>query len=393
MRRHRLALAAAALVLGPSAAASSWPCGRRAARERPRRAQQRFNDVRELANAFLNEFHDSIKQLPGSTRRALLVRKGLAYLTASREATGDASLQRDLADGYQRLGDLQGSPGEGSAMLGDMAGARKSLRQCVALREQLVRSREARPQDRVDLAGAYSRLGNVLTLDGHARAAIVYADRAVTLFEAAGSPGDLKTAYRLANAQIGLGSALQTANESPRALAAFERGLEGHRAVCAATPSDDLACRSVFVGCYKIGNLESERGHHDRAAAAYREAISISSEFHRRDPGNGMYQRDLAFTSGGLGLTLLARGDVVGAQEYFHAQSNLLRSLAEADPDNPNPRIWLGESIRYLGKALLADGKISEGRARLLEAAEILETIVVRNPGDVSAESSSPSPT
>jgi non-specific serine/threonine protein kinase/serine/threonine-protein kinase len=388
MRRHRLALAAAALVLAALGGGLVVAVREaRRARAAEARAQQRFNDVRELANAFLNEFHDSIKQLPGSTpARRLLVRKGLAYLDSlSREATGDASLLRDLADGYQRLGDLQGSPGEGSAMLGDMAGAQKSLRKCVALREQLVRSPEARPQDRVDLAGAYSRLGNVLTLDGNARAAVVYADKAVAMFEAALSPGDLKTASRLAGAQIGLGSALQTANESLRALAAFQRGLEGHRAVCAATPSDDLACRSVFVGCYKIGNLESELGHHDRAAAAYREAILVSGEFHRRDPGNGIYQRDLAFASGGLGLTLLARGDVAGAEEHFHTQSTLLRSLADADPDNPNPRIWLGESIRYLGKALLADGKIPEGRSRFLEAAEILETIVVRNPGDVSA--------
>ena len=45
------------------------------------RADRRFNDVRKLANSFLFEFHDSIKNLPGSTAaRQLVVKKALEYL-------------------------------------------------------------------------------------------------------------------------------------------------------------------------------------------------------------------------------------------------------------------------------------------------------------------------
>jgi tetratricopeptide (TPR) repeat protein len=63
----------------------------------------------------------------------------------------------------------------------------------------------------------------------------------------------------------------------------------------------------------------------------------------------------------------------------------LLRSLAEADPGNPNPRIWLGESIRNVGNTLLALGDASAGRAHLLEAAATLESIVAADPADFSA--------
>jgi hypothetical protein len=46
-----------------------------------RKAQRRFNDVRELANSFLFEFHDAIKDLPGSTpARELVTNKALEYL-------------------------------------------------------------------------------------------------------------------------------------------------------------------------------------------------------------------------------------------------------------------------------------------------------------------------
>ncbi|HEY2796415.1 MAG TPA: serine/threonine-protein kinase [Thermoanaerobaculia bacterium] len=390
VRRHRVAIAAAALVLAALGGGLIVAIREaRRARSAEAQAQRRFNDVRQLANAFLNEFHDSIKNLPGSTpARRLLVQKGLAYLdNLSQEAGEDASLLRDLAAGYQRLGDLQGSPAEGSAMLGDMEGAQKSLRKSAALRERLVRSSLAVIQDRLDLAWTYSQFANTYTLDGNPHAAVEYARKAVAMLSAeeAVKRGDPRILHALGSAQFNLGSALKSADLPDEARVAFQRGLESNRRVCASDPTDDLACRGLFVGFYKIGNLELELDRFADAANAYREAARISAEFHRRDPGNGMYQRDLAFASGGLGVTLLERGDSAGAEENLQRQSELLRSLAEADPDNANPRIWLGESTRNLGNALLARGETAAARARLLESATSLESIVHRDPNDVSA--------
>ncbi len=389
-RRHRLGFAAAALVLAALAGGIVMTVREaRRARAAEARAQRRFNDVRQLANSFLNEFHDSIRNLPGSTpARRLLLQKGLAYLDSlSREATEDASLMRDLADGYQRLGGLQGNPAEGSAMLGDMGGAQTSLRKCVALREKLVRSHDARAQDRLDLARAYSQLSNTFTLDGNAGAAVDFARKAAVAFtaEQKAAPGDRKVLLWTASAEMSLGSALRIANAPDEALEAFRRGLEGNRRLCASEPSDDLACRGVFVGYYKIGNLEVDRGHVEQAAAAFREAVRIAEGFLRAEPGNGLYQRDLAFARGGLGTTLLDQNDPRGAEEQFRRQSELLRSLSEADPGNPNPRIWLGESMRNVGNALLALGDAAAGRRKLLEAAATLEAIVAADPADVSA--------
>jgi len=390
MRRHRLALSAAVMVLAALGGGLVVAVREaRRARAAEARAQRRFNDVREIANSFLNEIHDSIKLLPGSTpARRLLVQKGLAYLdNLSREATDDASLLRELADGYQRLGELQGSPGVGSAMLGNMTGAQASYRKCVALREKLVRSPRARPQDRIDLARAYSLLGGTATLDGNARDGIELSRKAVAMFstEQAASPADRSILFWAANAQTTLGSALKIADSGDEALAAFRQGLEGYAALCASDPSDDLACRAVFVGNYKIGNLETEREHDEEAANALREAVRISESFHSRSPGNGMYQRDLAFASGGLGVILLRKGDTAGASLRFRTQSELLRSLADADPGNSNPRIWLGESIRNVGNTLLVEGDTSGGRRRLIESATTLESIVAADPADVSA--------
>jgi non-specific serine/threonine protein kinase/serine/threonine-protein kinase len=389
-RRHRVGLAAAALVVVALAGGVVMTVREaRRARAAEARAQRRFDDVRQLANSFLNEFHDSIKQLPGSTpARRLLVQKGLAYLDSlSREASDDASLLRDLADGYQRLADLQGNPGRGSAMLGDMAGAQQSLRKCVALREKLIRSGDARPQDNLDLARAYSDLTNAFTLDGNASAAVASSRKAAAVLDAALAlaPSNRKALDGLAAAKITLGSALQIAGAPDEALAAFRDALARHLELCAADGSDVPACRGVFVCYYKIGNLEIARDRDAEAAEAFREAVRVADGFHRGEPGNGMYQRDLAFASGGLGATLLDQGDAAGAAEHFQRQSEMLRSLAEADPGNTNPKIWLGESIRNVGNALVAQGGIAAGRQRLVEATAMLDAVVAADPASVSA--------
>jgi len=390
VRRHRVGLAAAALVVAALAGGVVMTVREaRRARAAEARAQRRFDDVRQLANSFLNEFHDSIRNLPGSTpARRLLVQKGLTYLdNLSREATDDASLLRDLADGYHRLADLQGNPGSGAAMLGDMAGAQESLRKCVALREKLMRSPQARPQDSLDLARAYSALANAFTLDGNANAAVASSRKAAAVFDAALAlaPGNRKAIDGLAAAKITLGSALQIAGSTDEALAAFRDALARHLELCASDASDVPACRGVFVCYYKIGNLEITRDRDAEAAAAFREAVRVADGFHRGEPGNGLYQRDLAFASGGLGATLLDQGDAVGATEQFQRQSEMLRSLAEADPGNPNPKIWLGESIRNVGNALVAQGGIAAGRQRLVEATAMLAAIVDADPASVSA--------
>lgn len=74
------------------------------------RAEARFNDVRALANSLMFDVHDSIQNLPGSTpARKLLVDRALRYLDGlSHDAASDASLQRELATAYEKVGTVQG---------------------------------------------------------------------------------------------------------------------------------------------------------------------------------------------------------------------------------------------------------------------------------------------
>ena len=126
-----------------------------------RKAELRFNDVRELANSFLFEFHDAIKDLPGSTpARELVTKKALEYLDRlASVASGDRGLQRELAAAYDKVGDLQGGLYQGS--LGDTDGARASYDKALRIRQALALAQPSSDEVQTALSDSYGRLAGL----------------------------------------------------------------------------------------------------------------------------------------------------------------------------------------------------------------------------------------
>ena len=131
VRRHRFGVAATVLVLvrrSPAGVAATLREARRA-RAAEARAERRFNDVRKLANSFLFEFHDAIRDLPGSTAaRALVVQRALEYLDSlAKESSGRPRAPARARRGLPTVGDVQGNPFMAEPRR--PAGARRELRQ------------------------------------------------------------------------------------------------------------------------------------------------------------------------------------------------------------------------------------------------------------------------
>ncbi|HET9317803.1 MAG TPA: serine/threonine-protein kinase, partial [Vicinamibacteria bacterium] len=104
-----------------------------AARE-ARRAEHRFQEVRRLARAMIVDLDERIAPLPGSTpARQYVVATSLTYLDGLlAEAGDDPALRRELAEAYERVGDVQGHPR--SANLGQPQAALRSYERALALR-------------------------------------------------------------------------------------------------------------------------------------------------------------------------------------------------------------------------------------------------------------------
>ena len=389
-RRHRAGLAATALVLlAVCAGLAATLREARRAREAEARAERRFRDVRTLANFFLNDFYDAIRFLPGSTpARQLIVQRGLAYLDSlSLEAGDDPSLLRDLAEGYQHLGDVQGNPAQGSSMLGDMPGAQKTFRRAADVRERLAASATATRQDRLALARIDSLLADSYTLDGEYRQAIDLARRSVGLMskEIEAAPSDPEVLRQLAHTQINLGSALKMANHPDEALAAFQSALAVYEKLFTSDPSDIVDRRRLFVAYYKIGALENSQKRYDRAVDVFRRAVSLAGESHRREPGNGAVSRDYSFALEGLGESLVSVGQLREAVDILSSRRALQQELADADPSDANARIWLAEGTCSLGEARIAAGDAAAGIRDLQESRAMTASLVAKHPDDVSA--------
>ena len=204
-----------------------------------RRAEQRFQEVRALSRVLLFDRDDDVASLADSTRvRAHIVATSLAYLESlSRDAGSDAQL-RELAEGYERIGDVQGHPR--LANLGQRGAARASYARALDLQRGLPPSDD---DDRRSLRAA-------------ARLHIKIADVE-------------ETEARLAEARAALDIGLATARSL---YGRIDRGNDD-----AALLVDALIARGV---------VQARAADTAGALEAYREALDVATAWLRNEPEN-----------------------------------------------------------------------------------------------------------
>ncbi len=99
-------------------------------------AESRFEQVHLLAGKFLLDFNDAIASLPGSTAaQKMVVETGLKYFDTLVRDSHEPGRLREVARGYERLGDVQGNVFH--ANLGDYSGALHTYRKAQAIREEI----------------------------------------------------------------------------------------------------------------------------------------------------------------------------------------------------------------------------------------------------------------
>lgn len=364
------------------------------------RAERRFTDVRKLANSFLFEHDDAIKNLPGSTpARELLVRRALQYLDGlSREASDDRSLRRELAEAYQKVGDVQSNPF--GANLGDSAGAMASYGKALDILAALSAEDPGDVRIQRDLAHCYTALGDLewTAGEGHASAARHYRE-ALTIREAvsdadptnldarlalarshrslANMTGEMKDHLRaaelsaalfaeepasteirtlLAATHESLGSALAAGGEPSRALELQEKALQMRKALLASDATNVSFLRMVAASCFQVGAVREVMGNTAGAAESYREMLAIYQKLTAADPTDAQARGALATAYTNVGRVLARRADLPGALESLRAALAVGEQLHAADAKNTQVHYLLAVSLHELGKvsAMLA---------------------------------------
>jgi non-specific serine/threonine protein kinase/serine/threonine-protein kinase len=376
--RHRVVVAASALVaaslvggLGVSLRAT------KKAKEKEQLAQRRFDDVRKLANAYLFEFHDAIKNLAGSTSaRDLVVKRALGYLDSlAREAGDDPGLLRELAEAYQRMGNIQGASGRSN--LGNTAGALASYRAALSIRETLAARSRGSAADQQALGALLIELCDVEMSMGQFEAARRTGTRAVEIFEAllTSAPRDPALQIMLASAYHALADTFASTGDLERGLALTEKECALFESALASGPENLARRRNVAACQFLRGSLLRETGDAGAALVSLGKAAQLLEDLAKADPTNGRIRRDIASNQSEMGHAFRDLGNLPQAIASYRNSLEVLKKLIAADPQDANVSYHHAKASAGLGEALWSAGHRKEGFAILEPARARLEEL------------------
>jgi len=434
VRRHRTGVAAAVLLV------ASLVAGAAASTLEARRAQRRFDEVRGMAHAVLYDIHDAIRDLPGSLKaRAVVVKTALQYLDRlAGEAAGDADLQIELAEAYQRVGDVQGSAYESSlgqsaeaalsygkamriadelarrhpdstranlvrmaareglggmsALRGDIETALKFYSEGEEIGEAMARQDKANPQSLHSLAELY---GASAQEDQDTQRAIASARKSVAIFErlAAAQPGSEEAQSEMAGGHSTLSSVLEGGNYFDQAIEEERKDVRIHEVLVAAHPLSTRYRRDLMNAYQKVGDAAS--GSTSAATARprdssealdnYRKSAVLADELVAADPADrrALEERGMALMK--LGMTISPEKDLNSALTMLRrAQADFL-TLSQAQPGDARVLRRLAATYMYIGRRLASTGHTAGAAPSLREAIRITDAVIGKNAKDLLA--------
>jgi eukaryotic-like serine/threonine-protein kinase len=382
IRRHMVGVTATLLVVVSLATGLAFALrGAHIARAQRARAEQRFNDVRALANSLMFNIYDSIKDLPGSTQaRQLVVSNALKYLDSlSQEAHGDRSLQRELAEAYERVGSVQGQPY--TANLGDTSGALQSYLKAQSIRKALLVG--GTPTDQIKYA-ANLRIVSVLQLQSsNAAAAIPPAREAVSTTEGLlkHDPQGAQTMTELAADYESLGNVLDETRASSTdaetdAAANYQKALAIDEKLVA-NSKDTQPLRNLAVDEYHIGRHLRDAGYRREALQTFNKALAVFEQL-ANTPNKSQAQWDLATIIINLGDTFQMDGDAAHAMANYQKGLDIVTELSLADPKNSDARLAISEANLNIGISLAKLNNATSAHALFERAIRSLEKATAR---------------
>ena len=368
-RRHSGSVIASAVILlliVGGMGATVWQYG--IARTERAKAERRFNDVRALANSLIFEVHDSISNLPGATpARKVIVTRALQYLDQmSKESRGDYVLQRELAQGYQRLGLVQGDVF--GASLGESVGALASFQKATALWTEIAHANPNNVNDQIWMAYGHRVLGNMGAAPGsfeNARQALAITERLLTIH-----PENDRVHREREREYEALGGLEDWAGNFSKALDSLRKGLTIAESRLKQKPQQKELQRDVAGLSVKVGADLSRIGFRSDGIEYARRGLA-TFQILAGDKLDAAIQRDLAAVESQLGEMLSRNGDSPGALKYYGAFLDRVKHLYDADPANAVLRADISDGYACLGRTLVRAGRMAEGLDLLRKAANM----------------------
>jgi tetratricopeptide (TPR) repeat protein len=401
-----------------------------------RRADRRFQLVREMANTLLVDLDGQMERLPGSTAaRASMIHTVVRYLDGlARDEGGDPALDLEIAGAYCRVAGVEGHPfrqnlgqtgnalghyrkslemyerlssvpetkaralesmigclieaGDVEARTGNSQAAAARLEKVAAIEREFSgrNGRELSPGTRVYV---YFRLGDAETRRGATQAALRHYRKALDIARSAAATdyslnarSTLRAAHsRLAGAQLESGDLYGARDNLQIALKAAQESVSQPDAV--------VNERSALLGAYHLlgdvlGNpYDLNLGDRAGALSNYRKALEIGEELVAADRQDVRARFDTAGLYRHIGAMLLEENPTE-ALNYYRKAFALSEELSDANPSNIEFRQDVGLTLLGTGESLHKLGKHEEALVNLTRALERIQASITAAPDQLA---------
>lgn len=381
LSRHKLLVAAVVTIIATLAG------GIISTRHEQARTKARFNDVRELANSVLFEISDAIRDLPGSTpARLLLVERAQTYLDKlSRESGNDLSLQRELAEAYKKIGEVQYRVGYPN--LGDITGALASARKELTLREGISAKDHSVPA-KLAVADAHMRLGELLDGTADPHSAQAHIGQALQIRETLYAENSKNVAVRsdLARSYNVAGERQKMEGHAQAFYDLSQKALKIREEILAEHPADEEIKRQYAMDLVRLGDSlgspnETNLGRYEEARKTYEEALKIRETLTAGNPSNAVGARDVSNVYQRLGSLLEHTGDYKESLEMSRKGLAISESLFDADPANFEVRRDIMMFHDQIGRAYLKLQDYAAAERSLRTSLDVASELIAKNTG------------
>ncbi|HEX4771486.1 MAG TPA: serine/threonine-protein kinase [Bryobacteraceae bacterium] len=385
-------------------------------------AQRRFSEVRQLANVFLFDFERSIRNVPGTLdARTLVTSTSQRFLKElASESRYDPTLEREIADSYERLADIQQSIQSGG---GKSAGDVENLLQSLEIRRRLGDDRAKDPVIRRKYIQMTAALGYRYQDERDARKAARWADEAMNLAEnwvaaepqnvdalaaataafmrgattkevgggvasavksleksvaygeraLAAAPNDEAVSFLLSEANVIFCDLLIDLGRYPEALIHARASLELMEPLYVHHPENSRfrvmflnANSAVGIAERRIG--ETDLSHLQVAVPFLERAFALAEETMHADARNAESKDSFIVHGTRLGLLFVSMKRFDAAVHVYGNAYGVARELVAADPKSRRNWFLLGKTQLDLGWTYIASKKTAQARAAFLQA-------------------------
>jgi serine/threonine protein kinase len=383
------------------------------------KAEQRFNDVRQLANSIVFELHDSIKDLPGSTpAREKLVTRALEYLDKlASEDSNDPTLLLELADAYEKIGDIQG--GLFVSNLGEREKAFESYNKSLDIRDALVKKDTSNIEYKQKFADSNFKVATIRWTQGNLKESLILQNKALDIYQKLTAenpnnnefkqklvsnharhgyvlaqsgevekglssclegveiaeelqkqnPDDEKTLDVLASVYINTGIIIYSIKQDfQNALGLYQKSMEVGRKLYLKKPGDQLFKSGYTANLFNLSEVYEKLNKDDEALKNIDEALKLMSELQKDDPENeGFNQYKLAFELHKSHIQI-KKGIVDEAIAQVEKNLGALKLLQEKSPTDETILFRIANAHELLGRGIAAKAKLSGDKTKWQEA-------------------------